>query len=226
MADKKSVSEKSDDISKDNAPAEEGNKPKSDKSEEEESVTLTDEQWEAAFKSPRFAEINNARKDAEKRLAEYEKKEREESDAKMKKEGKLKELLEKKEKELEELKNSATRTRIDYEIRDKANKLGIVDPEVAAKLINSEAIEFEEDGSPKNIEGLLTELVEQKPYLVGKAEKQSVGSGANTSTEEQGAKPIWGQSELRDKLQDHSWYVEHKAEVDSAVREGRVDPNK
>lgn len=220
MAEKKSV-----DISKDKVPAEgEGEPQKSDKSKEE--VNLTDEQWEIAFKSPRFAELLKKTKETEKKLQEYEMKEQEEKDAKLKKEGKLQELLEKKEARIKELEGSFSKIRIEYEVKDKANKLGIIDTDVAAKLIDFGKIEVDESGNPKNIDALLTELTEQKPYLVGKGEKASVGSGANTSTENQGAKPIWAQSELREKLQDHAWYKEHQEEIESAQREGRIDPTK
>jgi len=223
MADKKSVSTKVDEKSKDNVPAEGGDKnPKSDKSEDKESVTLTEEQWEAAFKHPRFQELSKKAKLAE----ELEKKEKEAEEEKLKREGKLKELLEKKDAELSEMKDKMSKSQIEYEIRDKANKLGIVDAEVAAKLIDFGKIEKDDSGNPTNVESLLGELVEQKPYLVGKVEKANVGSGANTSTEDQGAKPIWAQSELREKLQDHKWYLEHQEEVESAQKEGRIDPTK
>ena len=53
-----------------------------------------------------------------------------------------------------------------YEVRLAAQKLGIIDPDLALLAIQSQ-LEYEDDGTPKNAEKLLTELVKAKPYLAG-----------------------------------------------------------
>jgi hypothetical protein len=50
------------------------------------------------------------------------------------------------------------------EVMRSATKLDIVDPDAAFKLLDRQAVEYEGD-TPKNIDDLLTTLVEQKPYL-------------------------------------------------------------
>lgn len=46
-----------------------------------------------------------------------------------------------------------------------AAKLGFADPEDALALLPSGAVEFTEDGRPKNLEHLLGEVIRAKPYL-------------------------------------------------------------
>ena len=57
-------------------------------------------------------------------------------------------------------------------IQLEAQKLGIVDPEVAATLVAGK-LEFDADGSPNNVEPLLRDLVKAKPYLVAQAQQGS-----------------------------------------------------
>lgn len=56
---------------------------------------------------------------------------------------------------------------VSHEIAIQSGKLGIVDGDVAYKLLDKEAIEFDDNGKPKNIEDLLKKLVQDKPYLLG-----------------------------------------------------------
>lgn len=52
-----------------------------------------------------------------------------------------------------------------YEVEAQAHRLGIIDPEAAAKLLDWAELEYEDDGTPKNAEELLKKLVKNKPYL-------------------------------------------------------------
>lgn len=52
-----------------------------------------------------------------------------------------------------------------YEIERQAAKLGIIDPDAAAKLLDRSALEYDEDGTPHNAAKLLKKLIEDKPYL-------------------------------------------------------------
>jgi flagellar biosynthesis GTPase FlhF len=61
---------------------------------------------------------------------------------------------------------------------DAAARLGFRSPEVAYKLIDRAVIEYEEDGSPKNIEKLLKDLLQREPYL-GKASPAGDFGGGN-----------------------------------------------
>jgi len=52
-----------------------------------------------------------------------------------------------------------------YEAIVLANKLNIVDPDAAVKLLDEDSIEWNDAGSPTNLQSLLETLVESKPYL-------------------------------------------------------------
>ncbi len=53
------------------------------------------------------------------------------------------------------------------DVTAKAAKLGIVDPDAAFKLLDKGAIEYGDDGKPKNTEALLVEMLKERPYLAG-----------------------------------------------------------
>jgi hypothetical protein len=67
-----------------------------------------------------------------------------------------------------------------YEVERQASKLGIVDPDAAAKLIDWSALEYDEDGTPTNAETLLKDLLKARPWLAqaqqGKAAPSSGGA--------------------------------------------------
>lgn len=59
--------------------------------------------------------------------------------------------------------------------KDLAHHLGIVDADVAYRLLDPEAIEYDGAGEPTNLESLLDALVKDKPYLAGKARPAGTG---------------------------------------------------
>lgn len=68
-------------------------------------------------------------------------------------------------------------------VQIEAQRLGIVDPEVAATLISAR-LEFGDDGAPTNAEALLKDLAKSKPYLVGQPTQQppaTAGGATNPS---------------------------------------------
>ena len=70
-----------------------------------------------------------------------------------------------------------TRT-LEFEVNVQSRDLGIVDPEVAFKLLDLSEVEFDEDGKPQGIKPLLKDLVAKKPYLVGAGNGSSPGNPA------------------------------------------------
>src|SRR5262249_55574774 len=72
-------------------------------------------------------------------------------------------------------------------VQIEAQKLGIVDPEVAATLISGK-LEFDADGTPTNAADLLKDLAKAKPYLVsqaggaGQGQQQPAGPNAGGAT--------------------------------------------
>ena len=63
-----------------------------------------------------------------------------------------------------------------YEVERQAQRLGIIDPDAAAQLIDWDALEYDEDGTPKNADTLLKDLLKNKPYLAGKAASTAGGA--------------------------------------------------
>lgn len=99
-------------------------------------------------------------RDAQAKLAEYEKAQQ---DAELAKLGDL----EKVSKQLEQVSAQAATykaTIASLVAQLEASKLGIVDPEVAATLIQSK-LELGDDGRPTNAGDLLSALLKEKPYL-------------------------------------------------------------
>jgi len=72
--------------------------------------------------------------------------------------------------------------RVKHSVQLQAAKQGI-DPGVAEKLLDWAAIEYEDDGTPSNIQSLLTALIKEYPYLVnrqnGRATPASSGGATN-----------------------------------------------
>ena len=56
-------------------------------------------------------------------------------------------------------------TRAENRALTESGKLNIVDPEAAFTLIR-DRIEYDDSGTPKNVDELLRDLVKAKPYLV------------------------------------------------------------
>lgn len=61
-----------------------------------------------------------------------------------------------------ERRDLVTRTAVTAE----AQRVGIVDPDAAVRLLDASAIEYAEDGTPRNIPALIEALAKAKPYLV------------------------------------------------------------
>lgn len=178
--------------------------------------TLTDEQISAVFsderiwKHPRFKELNEKAKRADELLQ----KEEEAKKKKLEEDKKFEELLEIERKEKEALKEKLASQKVEVAIQMEAVKMGIVDPEVASKLVNRDLIKMTETGEPLGVAEAVKSLAETKPYLIGK-NKANLG-GPNPSGD-QGVK-----IKLSD-IQNADYYAKHKEEVDQAMRTGNVE---
>lgn len=152
--------------------------------------------------------------------AEYRKKMRElEQTVKQHEESKLSEneKLQKKLAELEREQALWQRERqertLKYETMLAASKLGVVDPDAAYKLLDLADIEFDEDGSPKNVEKVLRGLIAKRPYLVGAA------GGSPTNPARSTASPT---TFTRSQLRDPNFFKAHRDAIMQAMREGRI----
>jgi len=177
---------------------------------------LTSEQLEQAFKHPRFKELTEAKKERDKLMKEAKQREEEE----MKRKGELEQLLEKREQEVNDLNSKFTTQAKNNAILAEAAKKGVVDPEAVVRLVDSDKIELDENGTPTNAAEIVDNLLQEKTYLVSK--KQDMGSDTTTSINSD--KPVYKHSELREKIaNDVNWYKENQKKVDAAFAEGRVD---
>lgn len=91
----------------------------------------------------------------------------------------------------------------------------VVDPDAAWRLIDSAAIEYDEDGTPSNVGDLVTTLLEERPYLA----PDTAGSGAGKTgarSAEQGSRGS-GDTIGREDLANMT-----PEEVEKAFSEGRL----
>lgn len=207
---------------KDKNESKDKNTDKSSQNDNSQESNLTDEQWEAAFKHPRFKSLNERASKAEKELEKIRKQQEADTESKLKEEKKWQELAEKKEKEVEEMKSKITLSSKTQSVITEAIKLGIKDTDAAVKLIDLESITLDNDGHVTNAAEVVKALAEAKPYLVTGEPSKNIGNDVNP-TDTEGDKKVWRASELRMKMRDHAWYAKHKDEIDTAIKEGRVN---
>lgn len=139
------------------------------------------EQFDAEYVRKLRAEAAEYRK----RLRELEQKAQEQENAKLSETERLQKRLAELEREQAAYQRERQERTLKYETMLAASRLGIVDPDAAYKLLDLAGIEFDEDGTPRNIEAALKELLKAKPYLVAQSSGGSptnparTGAGAN-----------------------------------------------
>lgn len=77
---------------------------------------------------------------------------------------------------------------VQYEVQLQAARMGIHDPDAAAKLMDQSLLEYDEQGNPSNVEALLKDLIKAKPYLANKPAPTS-GGATNPSRSHSSAPP-------------------------------------
>lgn len=78
---------------------------------------------------------------------------------------------------------------VSAELRSQAAALGFADPSDAVKMLDRAALEFDEDGTPKNAADLLKELLKAKPYLAGKQQGGQTSGGPTNPSRSQSQTP-------------------------------------
>jgi|YelNatPaOPRAMG01_1025707.scaffolds.fasta_scaffold03111_8 hypothetical protein len=101
-----------------------------------------------------------------------------------------------------------------YETMLAAGRLGIVDPDAAWRLIDPAALEYDEDGSPTNVEAVLRDLIRKRPYLAG----GSAGQIGATSPARADTNPTFSRAQLRDP----AFFAQNRDAIMRAMREGRI----
>ena len=121
-----------------------------------------------------------------KRLADYEGREQQAQAAALTEA----EKLQKRVAELETTQAAALREHqekiVRYEVMLKAASLGVIDPDAAVKLLDWATLEFDEDGTPTNLEKALRDLLKAKPYLLKPvaAPAPNINAGAQGTKQE------------------------------------------
>lgn len=147
------------------------------------------------------------------RLRELETKVKADEEAKLSETEKLQKRLAELERQQATYERERQERTLKYETMLAASKLGIVDPEAAYKLLDLAAIEFEEDGTPKNVERALRELIAKRPYLAG---------GAGVSATNPARSAVNPTVFTRSQLRDPNFFKAHRDAIMQAMREGRI----
>jgi len=128
--------------------------------------------------------------------------------------------LEKKVADLERQIADQTRDSQDKAVRyatvTSAAKLGFADPEDAYRLLDHTALEFDEDGSPRNVADQLAALAKTKPYLLS---TRSVGS---PDTGLGGGRSATPKTYTREQLRDPKFFAANRDDILKAQTEGRI----
>jgi hypothetical protein len=150
-----------------------------------------------------------------KRLRELESKVKAEEESKLSEQERLQRRLAELERKETEYQLALQARTLEYEVKLNAARLGVIDPEVAYRLLDLKQIEFDEDGKPINLEKVLRELIVKKPYLVS--------SGASSSPTNPAQGRVSGQQVFtRSQLRDPNFYATHRDAIMQALREGRI----
>lgn len=88
--------------------------------------------------------------------------------------------------QVKKLTDTASKRSLDYEAVVLANKLNIVDPDAAVRLLDRSDIEWDEAGKPTNLQTLMEALIEKKPYLKGQTKPVVPDLGASNSASTSG----------------------------------------
>lgn len=107
---------------------------------------------------------------------------------------------------------------ITYEVKLRAAQAGIVDPDAAAKLLDWSEIEFDDNGSPSNVNELLGQLLKAKPYLAGKAVVASPPGGATNPSRSQSQAPAALSWDTISKMTPEQYNARH-AEIQAWIND-------
>lgn len=124
-------------------------------------------------------------------------------------------------RERDDARREVQELRLEQAVERASNKLGIIDPDAAVKLLDWSQVEYDDDtGRPKNVDKLLEALVKARPWLAGNAQQQS-GTQArigNTGRDTQAPGVVFKTSQF----EDFDFYLKNEDAIKQAMREGRI----
>lgn len=113
---------------------------------------------------------------------------------------------------------AARATLLERDIAEAARKAGITEPDLAALDIRAK-VKVDASGQPTNLDALIKAFTEAHPSLVAPAPGSNQGR-ANAPRD--AANTPKGRVYTQAELEDFSFYLEHQADIEVAMREGRI----
>ncbi len=159
-------------------------------------ATVTPQAGDPANESISLSEAKKLRKEAKalrERLSEAEEARKKLEQAQMTDAEKTAAELKETSAKLEKLQGQHQSDITHYAVALASQKLGVVDPEVVARLIDPAELQYDKEGLPTNVEKLVAELIEEKPYLKATTGTQatppptSAGAVTNPATQATGS---------------------------------------
>lgn len=179
------------------------------------------EQAEQATSQPESISLDEAKKlrseaaSLRRRLNELEAKDKAAEEAKLSESEKTAKRLAELERDLAERDRQIQEQTVRTAAVTAAAKLGFANPDVAFRLLDFAAIEFDEAGHPRNVDALLGSLAKAEPYLVRQAAVGSADTGLGGGRQSP-------RSFTRDQLRDPKFYAENREAIQQAANEGRI----
>lgn len=181
------------------------------------------ERGDLLFQHPRFKELNEKAKEADKL-----KKAQDDAEKKtLEEQGKWQEIAKKSEEKANTLTQQLQQQAQNSSLLIEAQKAGVSDLDAALKLVDRASVSVDENGTVTGSAEAIKALVEAKPYLVGGKPQVKIGSASNPANSQTGdnaaqttadGKRIYKLTEI----QDVKFYRENAADIKLAMKEGRM----
>lgn len=111
-----------------------------------------------------------------------------------------------------------------YETQLTAARLGIVDPDAAYRLLDPAEVEYDEEGTPTNLEACLKTMLQTRPYLLpARTDPVLVAATPTSATNPQRAAAGRATSFTREQIADRAFWDANKADIMVALAEGRIE---
>lgn len=164
---------------------------------------------------------------ATKQVKEYATQQKLAEDAKLSEQERLSKRVQELESRESSLQQAVRERTLRYEVVVEAQKLGIVDPDAAYRLMDQKALEFDDDGTPTNTETVLARLIKARPWL----QHSTSAPGAQpptfgpTNPSTRGRGPDGARIYRASELNDPTFFQANRADITRAMNEGRVLPD-
>lgn len=206
-------------MDKDNQDPNKDQKPNTDGQGDDSAGKDKDQSKDTMIPKNRLDEEISKRREAEKKLEEFERQKTDAEKKRLEDEGKTKELLELEKKEKESLKSKYETTAKKSALKVEALKQGTLDADAVVALTELSEITLTEDGEvdQKTVEKAISKLKQEKAYLFG-GKPKDIGGG--------GGAPNGGSDDIptfkRSQLQDHEFYKKNKDQIMRAYSAGKI----